>query len=427
MYRVQLRKQTEVIAPALTGPHGLDEHTHEILAGSTRTEESRSEFDPHFHEISPGSAQTEPGGFDGHTHSVPTMAKREILDGEMIFLSLVDAGANHVVPIMKDGRPLQRYEAVAKIDKEGLLYNLVYGPDIVDTWGDFASREAVQKIAHKFIPNMVGSGIDVMHNCKPVDPKDAHICESFIIQKNGDDRFKGVAIDGRVIEDTSELEGWWASIIKLNAPHLRAPFESGEWTGVSMYGPALVQSVQKSDFTQALADRLGNPPHSKETDMNPTELAEALKKALAPVIEKVEAIAKSVQDTQSEPAPTNPPAYPDPVVEIEFEGDLDNLEDVEAHEEKLFRASLDFNKPADLKKWKAYIAKRAENKPADSDELTKAKADAEAANRRVADLAKASNQPADDVKTNETAVERQVRIRKFAKETAQGVLKSQGR
>lgn len=357
-------------------------------------------------------------------------ASRRILDGDIFFLSLVDVGANEVVPVLK-GKNLVKIESVAKMSKEGLLHTLIYGPDRVDTDGDTADKAGVQKLAHNYIRNMVGSGIDVMHNCKPVDSKDAYVCESFIIQKNGDDRFKGVQIDGRIIEDTTELDGWWASIIKLNAPELREPFETGEWTGVSMYGSARVESVSKSDFTQALANRLGINP-TKENDMDEKTLAAELAKALSPLVEKLETITKTVS---AESTPVEPVVKTEP---IEFEGDMDDLEDVAKHEEKIFRGSLDFNKPVDLKKWRNYLAEKAENeakakakeaegKGDETDELKKAKADAEAAQRKVTELSKASNQSTEDVRKNESEGDKIARIRKNAKTTVNDLLISQGR
>lgn len=355
-------------------------------------------------------------------------ASRRILDGDIFFLSLVDAGANEVVPVLK-GKNLVKIESIAKMSNEGLLHTLIYGPDRVDTDGDTADHAGVQKLAHNYIRNMVGSGIDVMHNCQPVDSEDAYVCESFIIQKNGDDRFKGVSVDGRIIEDTTELEGWWASIIKLNAPELREPFESGEWTGVSMYGSARVESVSKSDFTQALADRLGINPN-KETDMDEKVLAELLAKSIAPLIAEVKALNTNAS---SEPTPVV-----EPVVKtepIEFEGDMDDLEDVTKHEEKIFRGSLDFNKPVDLKKWRNYLAEKAtatakakeEAEADDSDELKKAKTEAKAAERRVAELSKASNQSTEDVRKNESEGDKIVRVRKNAKDVVNNLLISQGR
>lgn len=443
MHRVELRKfESTVLVPMRTGPGGEGGHVHSVPAGSTRTDPA----DPneHTHEIRPGSDRTEPGGLDGHTHSVPSLMKqtyepkREILDGEMFFLSLVDAGANMAEVVMKDarGQALQRIEAMAKFDeKEGLLYTLVYGPDLVDTHGDFAKKDAVKKLAHKFIPNMVGSGIDVMHNCKPVDPRDAHLCENLIIQKNGDDRFKGVKVNGRVIEDTSELDGWWASVIKLNAPALRAPFESGKWTGVSMYGNALVQPVLKQDdFTNALAARLGlntNPP--KETPMDETKLAQAIAAALTgsitPLVEKIDTLVKSVDDLKPKVDQTTVEAGKQDIPV--FDGDPNDLEAVEAYEEELFRAKLDFSNEKDLAKWKAHLSKKAElvkqKSSSEAPELAKAKAEAEAAVRRVQEMQKASRQTPNDVNGTETDVERVARIRKNAKETAQAVLRSQGR
>ena len=355
-------------------------------------------------------------------------ASRRILDGDIFFLSLVDAGANEVVPVLK-GKNLVKVQSLAKMSKEGLLHTLVYGPDRVDTDGDTADRSGVQKLAHNFIPNMVGSGIDVMHNCQPVDPNDAHVCESFIIQKNGDDRFKGVTLDGRVIQDTSELEGWWASIIKLNAPELREPFESGEWTGVSMYGSARVESVSKSDFTQALADRLGSNSNQENT-MDEKVLAELLAKSIAPLIDEIKTLKKG-----ADPAPTVDPVTETATATIEFEGDMDNLEDVVKHEEKIFRSSLDFNKAVDLKKWRNYLAEKAADEVKakeaaesnDSDELKKAKTAAKDAERRVAELSKASNQSVEDVRKNESEGDKITRIRKNAKDTVDALLISQGR
>lgn len=344
-------------------------------------------------------------------------AKREILDGKIFFISLVDRGANEVQAILKGktSKPVHQISSLAKMDKQGLLHTLVYGPDRVDMDGEIARRDAVQRLAHKFIPNMVGSGIDIMHSCNPLATEEAHVCESFIIQKNGDDRFRGVTVDGRVIEDTSELEGWWAAILKLDSPELRKRFEAGEWTGVSMFGTGLFAPVAKRD-----------PQTTKRNDMDPKELFEALAKALAPFVERLDEVAKSVEDLKPEPEElVSKQAEP-----IEFTGDPNKLEDIEAHEEKIFKASLDFSKPEDLARWKAHLSKKAEadkDPEGESDALAKAKAEAEAANRRVAELAKASKQDPNDVRTSESKSERMARIRKNAKSAAHSLLKDQGR
>ena len=354
-------------------------------------------------------------------------AVRRILDGDIFFLSLVDVGANDSEILLK-GKNLQEIKAVAKLGKEGLLHTLVWGPDQVDCYGDTADTVAVKKLAHKFIPNMVGSGIDVMHNCQPVDKASAHVCESFIIQKNGDDRFKGVKVDGQTVEDTTQLAGWWAAIIKLNAPELRAPFESGEWTGVSMFGDALVENVSKSKFTSALADRLGSHPNPEETDMDPKELAAALALALNPMMSEIQKISKSLE-TPVEPV-TDPVTVTKQKLPI-FDGDSTNLEEIEAYEQELFKAKLDFTNEKDLAKWKTYLTKKAEaskdSEGTDSVEVAKAKADAEAATRKVAELSKASNQSASDIPSGETAQAKMERLMKRGRETSHNLLVSQGR
>lgn len=351
-------------------------------------------------------------------------ARREILDGKIFFLSLVDEGANDAEILLKN-KDLQKIQSVAKLGKDKLLYTLVYGPDHVDSDGDMARKGAVQKISHSFIKNMKGSGIDVMHNCQPVDADAAQVCESFIIQKNGDDRFKGVKLQGRVIEDTSELEGWWAAVIKLNDAELRAPFESGEWGGVSMYGPALVRDVAKSDFTSALSSRLGNP-QTQDSDMDPKELAAAIALALTPLSDNITALGKRMDDAEGKKKDDE--VRLDKSVAPAFDGDRNDLAAIEAYEEDLFASSLDLTKPADLKKWKSHLVAKAEmDDNGETAELRKAKANAAAAEAKVKELLKGSNQTPDEVSKSENAADRMTRIRKSAKETANKLLTSQGR
>ena len=274
---------------------------------------------------------------------------------------------------------------------------------------------------------MKGSGIDVMHDCEPVDREEAHLCENFIVQK-GDPRFQDVFIDG-VRKDAT---GSWAVVMKLNSERLRAPFRTGEWSGVSMWGSALVSPVSKSGtFPDALADRLGSTSTPKENEMDETKLAEAIAKALAPVVAKIEEVAKAVATDPDADATKETPV-------IKFTGDANKLEDVEAHEELVFKASLDFSDPDDLAKWKAHLSKKAEvaaeiKKIADEKEgapenETAAQRELRVAKARVVELSKASNQSGDDVApSNETANERMTRIRKTAKSTVDKVLVSQGR
>lgn len=338
-------------------------------------------------------------------------ATREILDGAIFFLSLVDEGANLAEPLLKD-KNVQRIPAIAKMDREGLLHTLVYGPNSPDAHGDIAGPAAVKKIAHSFIPNMVGSGIDVMHNCKPVNKDQAHVCETFMIQKNGDDRFKGVTLNGEVINDTTKLAGWWAAVLKINDPQLRKPFEDGAWRGVSMYGPALVRPLE--NFTTKLAQRL-----QPESTMDETKLAEILAKALQPLTARLEKIEASSDST---PSPARPPEVQEPEVPA-FDGDPNCLEDLAAHEELVMRSRLDFSNPKDIQKWRDYLKKRdADKDSVDGDELAKAKAEKAALEKRISELSKGSKQSTEDsTQTDETPEARMDRIRKSSKSVAQEV------
>lgn len=276
--------------------------------------------------------------------------KRRIKAAKISLISLVPAGANRVTALFK-GRGDVELSAVAKIDVEGYLTALVYVPDMVDSQQDVANAQAIKQMAHDFISNMEGNGIDVLHDCQPIGSERARICETFLVQK-GDPRFAGVTDDtGAAVDPT----GAWGVVIKIDDPDLRALYASGEWVGVSMFGSAIVEPVTKSA--------------PKETQMDATQMAELLKtfgKSLSQ--ELVEGLAKALAPAPVTPTPATAPA-------VEFEGDPFNPDDVAKHAERVLFASLDLSKAADLAKWQAHLAKRAAPAPdsnaAKIDELEK--------------------------------------------------------
>jgi len=333
-------------------------------------------------------------------------------------ISLVTDPANKVQAVFKsaEGNELREFQTIAKLDEEGYLTSLVYIPEVADTDGQAASKEEILDACNAYPLLMKGSGIDVMHDCEPVDKDEAHLCQNFIVQK-GDERFNDVVIDGEKIDAT----GSWAVVLKLNSERLRAPYRTGVWNGVSMYGSALVSAVSKSGaFPEAFADRLGTST-PKENKMDEEKLAAAIAKALAPVVAKVEEVATAVAKLNEVEDPDK-----DKVEVIKFTGDPESLKDIEAHEVAIFKASLDFSNPADLVKWKAHLAKQAELEGAPAGE-TEDQRELRIAKARVEELSKASNQDTDESNPNETAAEKVARIRKSAKETANRVLISQGR
>ena len=348
------------------------------------------------------------------------MAKRRIKKARCSIISLCPRGKNKTKALFKsdDGEPLQEFAAAVQMRKsaEGLLDILVYVPDQEDSEGDIANRAVIQDIAHNFIPCMEGSGIDILHSLEPLSEEDAHICETSIIQK-GDPRYADATDDdGNPIDP----EGSWGVTIKLDNPAVRSLYETEGWHGASMYGAMIVQPLTKSDFTTAMASRLGTP-NPQETDMNEEKFAEMLKSFGATI---TSALAKSLEGLK--PAEKTEPK-PEVKDVIEFTGDANKLEDIEAHEEVLFKANLDFGKSEDLAKWKAYVLKKAVDSKDESDdnadagegtELTMAKA-------RVAELEKASKQGTDDVQTSDNAEVKMSKGRKLGQEIAQGLMKAQ--
>lgn len=278
--------------------------------------------------------------------------KRQLKEGTISLISLVPRGANQVRSLFKDHDAVEAC-AVAKMGAEGMLTTLVYVPDDTDSQGDFAKAEHIRQWAHDFIPNMDGSGIDVLHDCQPLDAEQAHVCETFIVQK-GDPRFEGITDDqGTAIDPT----GAWGVIIKIDDPELRKLYETGEWVGVSMFGSAIAEPVS----TTKSAD-----PEPEEDPMTPEQMAEMAKMV-------AEAVAKATAPAEPEPAPEAPA--------IEFEGDIHDPEAVAKHADRVLFASLDMSKPADVAKWQAHLTKQAE-----------ARKQAEAANPNADEIAKLQEQ-----------------------------------
>lgn len=268
--------------------------------------------------------------------------KRRIKTAKISLISLVPAGANEVRTLFKSKAGVEM-AAVAKMGPEGYLTSLVYTPDRTDYEGDIADVATIKQMAHDFITNMEGTGIDVLHSCQPLPPEAARVCETFIVQK-GDPRFVGITDDRG---DAIDPEGSWGVIIKIDDPDLRSRYATGEWIGVSMFGSATVEPVTKSQTV---------PENPK---MDPTQMAELLKsfgKTLSTEI--VEGLAKALTPAKEDPKP-------EPVSKtVPFEGDPMNAEDLAKHADKVLFASLDLSVPADLAKWQAHVAKKtAEQKP----------------------------------------------------------------
>jgi len=160
---------------------------------------------------------------------------REILDADITFISLVKAGANQKTIIWKSAdhpnKPtLTKTVKILKIDDDKhIVYGIVYSPGEVDTDGDFANDEAIEKIAYKFMKNAKTGNVDQQHD---FNSDEGFIAESWIT-KSGDPLF------------SDNPTGSWAVGIKIEYDDTWSLVKSGEIQGLSMAGTAVIKPVEK--------------------------------------------------------------------------------------------------------------------------------------------------------------------------------------
>lgn len=133
------------------------------------------------------------------------MAKR-LKDIKITHISLVKEGANGKSFIYKGEDGYFCNVQIAKSDEEkGVVYGIVYSPDEIDSQGDSATKEEIEKAAFLFMKNLNINNVDKNHDFKPVG---AFVCESWIV-KSGDPLFG------------EEKVGSWAVGIKLESDDLK--------------------------------------------------------------------------------------------------------------------------------------------------------------------------------------------------------------
>jgi hypothetical protein len=179
------------------------------------------------------------------------MAKR-IAKLRVEYISLVDEPANRKPIIYKSNSAGTKarvdilFTHLRKNAKKGLIYGVVYEPDTVDTQGDWADAETIEKAAHEFVAAGKVRQIDMHHD---EQPGKGTVIESFIL-RGSDPRFPNVK------------KGAWCVVIKV-ADEYKS--RMGEIGGLSLQGLATyaaksaaagsdgLSSAAKSRFNNALA------------------------------------------------------------------------------------------------------------------------------------------------------------------------------
>lgn len=223
-------------------------------------------------------------------------------------ISLVPAGKNLLKTVFKEkradgGQEIEFATMVKANDEAGELLAVVYAPDMPDADGHEAPQQVIKEFAYQFLRDH--RNVDIRHDLKTLPADAAYVAESFIIAK-GDSRFadfKNTA--GQPVDVT----GGWGVVIKIEDPALRAAYRSGAWTGVSMFGDAVLTPLAKEAegdedaLVQRVCDRLTK---AKELQMTKEELqallAENNKAVMAEVRKELEALKPKAEGEGKEPA-----------------------------------------------------------------------------------------------------------------------------
>lgn len=292
--------------------------------------------------------------------------KTKIKRASISFISLCPRGKNCMPVLYKSQMPdenehLVKAQFLTKIGEDfaeqGELLAVVWAPDVPDTDGDFAEADVVKAMAHDYMRN--GGQIDVRHDGAALAKERAFVAESFIVSK-GDERFSDFTdYDGEPVDVT----GSWAVVLKILDPELRKEYREGGWNGVSMFGTAEMEPIEKED----------------PVSLTKEDVQEIVKEALATV---VKAVAPAPEPKTDDNAP-------------QFKGDAKDRKAVAKHLEALesykLLKSVDWNDPESVAHYHQKLKKAEEIKnEGQPTELEKAQADAKAAAERVAQLEKAS-------------------------------------
>ncbi len=297
-----------------------------------------------------------------------TKKRTRILDADVKFISLCPSGKNLMQVLYKGDGGDSEITTLVKddlLDDQGQLTALVYAPGLDDADGHFADKEAIATMCKSFMRN--GAQIDIRHNQEVLPREAAYVTECFIV-KADDSEFKGTKDKlGRDVD----IDGAWAIRMQIDNEDLRKAYRAGEWDGVSLFGPARVETVSKESSTdtilEALAARLGAPTE-EDIDMKKEELTEVLKEnneSLAKTITQGigEVLSKALGKTE-DPKPADPEPQKTEVKksddEVKFEGDRTNPDDIEKHVQKLRKHSLqkgvDWNDPESVAKYQEQLA-----------------------------------------------------------------------
>ncbi len=213
-------------------------------------------------------------------------AKRRLTDISVSHISLVKAGANGRTFLFKSKDEEPKHEVLVKFTKQddvkGIVYGIVYEPEKVDSQGDIANADEIEKAAYAFMKARNTLNVDKEHDFSNVG---AFVAESWIVKAN-DPIF-------------SDAVGAWAVAIKVEDEALKADIKKGDIAGLSMAGSAKTEAIseESGNILKSIKEGFDNfvksfekTAESMSQTITKDEINTLLKSQLEPILKEKETL-----------------------------------------------------------------------------------------------------------------------------------------
>lgn len=223
-------------------------------------------------------------------------AKRRLSDIQISHISLVKAGANGRTFLFKSKDEEPKHEVIVQLvkqdTKKGIVYGIVYEPEKVDSQGDIANAEEIEKAAYSFMKARNTLNVDKQHDFNNVD---AYVAESWIIKAN-DPVFP-------------DAVGAWAVAIKVEDPELKQAIEKGDIAALSMAGDAKTEALSEEDGNILKSIKEGfdtfiksfeKAASAKSVTVSKEEINAILKSELEPILKEKETLKAELAKTKDD-------------------------------------------------------------------------------------------------------------------------------
>jgi ATP-dependent Clp protease protease subunit len=222
---------------------------------------------------------------------------------------------------------------------------------------------------HKPLNLMIGNAEDMRKMADDLDKFETAIVNSYRRHFKGTDEEIKALMAAETWMTADEVDEKFSNVVVVRTKEQKAAAHSDPLEILGDVGMPSETILDRA--VNAVRNRVTN---NKEEDMpmTPEEKTELVTETTASVVAALKE-AGVIKDEQEAPAPSNK-------VEVAFEGDMDNPEHVTAHIAKVeaaqMKASVDWNDPASVRKYQAFLAQKEPAAPATNSVVKPGKADA---------------------------------------------------